>query len=331
MLPYRVVYFTQHTNNRLIMSFSSLKKSSGKFADLTKEINKMNSNGKQSDDRLWKPGVDKSGNGFAIIRFVPQKNVSDLPWAQVWSHAFQGPGGWLIENCPTTKGEKCPICAHNSGLWNSGREADKDIARKQKRKLSYFANIYVIKDPLNPENEGQVFLYKFGKRIFDKLTARMQPDENDYDPQPAINPFDLWKGADFKLKIKQVAGYWNYDDSSFNAASTLGNFDDSKLEEIYNSSYSLEEFTDESNFKSYEQLDERLKAVLGQAVHPKSFETDKYDHAPSITETPVPNTNWKEEVESFSATKTVASATTPAAKEEEDDALSFFQKLAEED
>ena len=227
---------------------------------------------------------------------------------------ISSPGGWLIENCPTTKGEKCPICAHNSGLWNSGREADKDIARKQKRKLSYFANIYVIKDPLNPENEGQVFLYKFGKRIFDKLTARMQPDENDYDPQPAINPFDLWKGADFKLKIKQVAGYWNYDDSSFNAASTLGNFDDSKLEEIYNSSYSLEEFTDESNFKSYEQLDERLKAVLGQAVQPKSFETDKYDHAQVSQKPPVPNTNWKEEVESFSATKTVASATTLTAR-----------------
>ena len=304
------------------MSFASLKKSSGKFADLTKEINKLNSNGKKSDDRFWKPGVDKSGNGFAIVRFVPPQGESELPWAQVWSHAFQGPGGWFIENSLTTLGKKCPISAHNSMLWNSGKESVKEIARKQKRKLSYYTNIYVIKDPLNPENEGQVFLYKFGKRIFDKLTARMQPDQNDYDPQPAINPFDLWKGADFKLKIKQVAGYWNYDDSSFNAPSTLGNFDDSKLEEIYNSSYSLKEFTDESNFKSYEELEARLKAVLGQSVQPTSFNEP-------IIETPVPNTNWKEEVESFSAAKTVAPATT--AKEDEDDALSFFQKLAEED
>ena len=317
------------------MTFANLKKQSrlgNLTSKLTKEIEKMNTTGSSNvDDRLWKLEVDKAGNGYAVIRFLPAPDGEELPWAKVWSHAFQGPGGWYIENSLTTLGQKDPVSEYNRLLWNSGIDADKDLARKQKRKLSYYTNIYVIKDPLNPENEGQVFLYKFGKRIFDKLTARMQPDENDYDPQPAINPFDLWKGADFKLKIKQVAGYWNYDDSSFNSPSTLGNFDDSKLEEIYNSSYSLKEFTDESNFKTYEELEERLKTVLGQSVQPTSFDTDKYDHAPSITETPVPNTNWKEEVESFSATKTAASATTPAAKEEEDDALSFFQKLAEED
>ena len=246
------------------MSFATLKKKSGKFQNLTKEIEKLNSSGKQTDERLWKPGVDKSGNGFAILRFIPQEQSEELPWAQVWSHAFQGPGGWLIENCPTTKGEKCPVCAHNSTLWNSGREQDKDVARKQKRKLSYYANIYVVKDPLNPENEGQVFLYKFGKRIFDKLSARMQPDENDYDPQPAINPFDLWGGADFKLKIKQVAGYWNYDDSCFAAPGTLGGFDDERLEEIFNKAHSLAEFTDDSNFKTYDELKEKMERVLGE-------------------------------------------------------------------
>tara|TARA_B100000029_G_scaffold321233_1_gene313660 strand:- start:6575 stop:7510 length:936 start_codon:yes stop_codon:yes gene_type:complete len=311
------------------MSFATLKKSSGKFQNLTKEIEKLNSSGKQTDERLWKPGVDKSGNGFAIIRFLPQENADDLPWAQVWSHAFQGPGGWLIENCPTTKGEKCPVCAHNSTLWNSGREQDKDVARKQKRKLSYYANIYVVKDPLNPENEGQVFLYKFGKRIFDKLSARMQPDENDYDPQPAINPFDLWSGADFKLKIKQVAGYWNYDDSTFASPGTLGGFEDEALEEIFNKTHSLKEFTDDSNFKTYEELDGRLKAVLGRAVRPKTFDAETEENEGAINalrSDPTPaKESWTEDVESFAEKKVAVSATS------EDEALSYFQKLAEED
>ena len=316
------------------MSFASLKKSSGSnLGKLTKQLEKLNSNGKQSDERLWKPGVDKSGNGFAIIRFLPAQGDSDLPWAQVWSHAFQGPGGWLIENCPTTKGEKCPVCAHNSTLWNAGRESDKDIARKQKRKLSYYANIYVAKDPLNPENEGKVFLYKFGKRIFDKITARMQPDENDYDPQPAIDPFDLWTGADFKLKIKQVAGYWNYDDSTFAAPGTLGGYDDERLEEVYNSTYSLKEFTDDSNFKSYEELDTRLQTVLGKSVQPRVVDESLEDesegrgnfNSPDITGSNSPA--WTEDVDTFAKAK----ASAPAGVAEEDDALSYFAKLAEED
>ena len=311
------------------MSFATLKKKSGKFQNLTKEIEKLNSSGKQTDERLWKPGVDKSGNGFAILRFIPQEQSEELPWAQVWSHAFQGPGGWLIENCPTTKGEKCPVCAHNSTLWNSGREQDKDVARKQKRKLSYYANIYVVKDPLNPENEGQVFLYKFGKRIFDKLSARMQPDENDYDPQPAINPFDLWSGADFKLKIKQVAGYWNYDDSCFAAPGTLGGFDDERLEEIFNKAHSLAEFTDDSNFKTYDELDARLKAVLGRAVKPKSYDAETEESEGEINalgSNPAPAAeSWTKGVENFSETKAAVSA------QSEDDALSYFQQLASED
>ena len=221
---------TQHTLTLIQMAFADLKKKSGKFANLTKEIEKMSSGGKKVDERFWKPQVDKAGNGFAVIRFLPESEGAELPWAQVWSHAFQGPGGWFIENSLTTLGQKDPVSALNSSLWNSGIESDKDIARKQKRKLSYYSNIYVVKDPLNPENEGKVFLYKYGKRIFDKIMAKMQPNENDYDPEPAFNPFDLWKGADFKLKIKQVAGYWNYDDSTFTSPQTLGGFEDDKLE-----------------------------------------------------------------------------------------------------
>ena len=314
------------------MSFASLKKSSGSFSTLTKEIEKLNGSGKQADDRLWKPGVDKSGNGFAIIRFLPQATEGELPWAQVWSHAFQGTGGWLIENCPTTKGEKCPVCAHNSTLWSSGRESDKDVARKQKRKLSYYANIYVIKDPLNPENEGQVFLYKFGKRIFDKVSARMKEDANEYDPQPAINPFDLWTGADFKLKIKQVAGYWNYDDSAFSTPGVLGGFDDDRLEEIYEKIYSLSEYTDDSNFKSYEELNVRLQTVLGKSVRP-TVDRETYEDEESgfgdysgATSEQSEERSWTSDLETFSVAETAT-----ASSSDEDDALSYFARLAEED
>ena len=305
------------------MSFANLKSKSGSFANLTKEIEKMSSGSKKSDDRFWKPQVDKSGNGFAIIRFLPESEGCELPWAQVWSHAFQGPGGWLIENCPTTKGEKCPVCAANTALWNSGTEADKDVARKQKRKLSYYSNIYVVKDPLNPENEGKVFLYKFGKRIFDKLMAKMQPDENDYDPQPAFNPFDLWKGADFKLKIKKVAGYWNYDDSVFTAPGTLGNYDDERLEEVYNSMHDLASFTSDDQFKSYDELDSRLKAVLGRRA--PSIDHEVADEESEILNLDIPSSrsttpsSWTESVDTSSSVT------------DEDDALSYFAKLAEED
>lgn len=305
------------------MSFANLKSKSGSFANLTKEIEKMSSGSKKSDDRFWKPQVDKSGNGFAIIRFLPESEGCELPWAQVWSHAFQGPGGWLIENCPTTKGEKCPVCAANTALWNSGTEMDKDVARKQKRKLSYYSNIYVVKDPLNPENEGKVFLYKFGKRIFDKLMAKMQPDENDYDPQPAFNPFDLWKGADFKLKIKQVAGYWNYDDSVFTTPGTLGNYDDERLEEVYNSMHDLASFTSDDQFKSYDELDARLKAVLGRRA--PSIDQEVADEESEILNLDIPSSR------STTSSSWTESVDTSSSVTDEDDALSYFAKLAEED
>ena len=275
------------------------------------------------DERFWKPQVDKAGNGFAVIRFLPESEGAELPWAQVWSHAFQGPGGWFIENSLTTLGQKDPVSALNSSLWNSGIESDKDIARKQKRKLSYYSNIYVVKDPLNPENEGKVFLYKYGKRIFDKIMAKMQPNENDYDPEPAFNPFDLWKGADFKLKIKQVAGYWNYDDSTFTSPQTLGGFEDDKLEEVYGQAHDLASFTSPDQFKSYEELEARLKSVLGPKTAAlqvdESLEDESEGRGPAPTISATAGPSWTEQV------------STSTSDTGEDDTLSYFAKLAEEE
>ncbi len=199
------------------MSFANLKKQSklgSLTAKLVKEVEKMNNTGGSTDDRLWKLDVDKGGNGYAIIRFLPAPNGEDLPFVKLYSHAFQGPGGWYIENSLTTLGQKDPVSEYNTELWNNGTDAGKETARKQKRKLTYISNIYVVKDPANPENEGKVFLFKYGKKIFDKLTAAMQPE---FEDEEAIDPFDFWQGANFKLKAKNVAGFRNYDSSEFAA------------------------------------------------------------------------------------------------------------------
>ena len=220
------------------MSFSSLKKQSSLgslTSKLVKEIEKTSATKSGgADERLWKPELDKSGNGFAVIRFLPAPDGEDLPWAKIYSHAFQGPGGWYIENSLTTVGQKDPVSEYNRELWNSGSDKDKETVRKQKRKLSYYSNIYVVKDPVNPHNEGQVFLFKFGKKIFDKITAAMQPEFEDESP---INPFDFWAGANFKLKIRKVDGYWNYDKSEFDSAEPLLD-DDDALEAIWKKEYS---------------------------------------------------------------------------------------------
>ena len=248
------------------MSFASLKSKSGKFAKLTQQIENLSKpQGRGPDERLWKPEVDKSGNGYAVIRFLPEPDGEDLPWAQVWSHAFQGPGGWYIENSLTTLNQKDPVGELNRTLWNSGLDADKDTARKQKRKLSYYSNIYVVKDQLHPENEGKVFLYKYGKKIHDKIASAMQPQFEDETP---INPFDLWKGANFKIKIQTIGGYWNYDKSEFDSPSVLADLDDDSLEKTWKSQYSLKEFTDSNNFKSYEDLSSRLNIVLNKSTRP---------------------------------------------------------------
>ena len=318
------------------MSFASLKKASSggdTFAKLTREIEKLNqpSQGGGADERLWKPELDKSGNGFAVIRFLPAPDGEEMPWAKVWSHAFKGPGGqWYIENSLTTLGKDDPVGELNRELWNSGRDSDKEIARAQKRKLSYYSNIYVVSDPAHPENEGRVFLYKFGKKIFDKLVEAMQPAFADETP---IDPFNFWKGADFKLKIRKVDGYWNYDKSEFAAAGTLGGFDDDRLESIWKQGYSLAEFEDPKNFKSYEQLQARLNLVLGKGAAPAP-RVDEQDEA--VFDTPVggfndrditpSNKGWGQEVSDF---REKAVAASPV--EDEEDTLSYFAKLAEED
>ena len=302
------------------MSFASLKKSS--YTDLLSKAESLNKTEvRGADERLWKPEVDKAGNGYAVIRFLPAPDGEDLPWAQVWSHAFQGPGGWYIENSLTTLGKKDPVSDLNRTLWNSGNDADKETARKQKRKLSYYSNIYVISDPANPENEGRVFLYKFGKKIFDKLTEAMQPAFADETP---INPFDFWKGADFKVKIRKVEGYWNYDKSEFAEPSTLKGFDDSELELIWKQEYSLTDFTAPDKFKTFEELETRLQTVLS-ATQPTRRIPDaeledesegKYREVRGATEI------------AASAAPSFKSASAPV--EEEDDALSYFAKLANE-
>jgi len=255
---------TQNKYPKIIrMSFANLKKKSrsGSLTEkLIRQVEKINDKGNSNvDERIWKPVVDKSGNGYAIIRFLPEPEGCELPWSRVYTHAFQGTGGWYIENSLTTLGQKDPVSEHNSELWNSGSDANKEIARKQKRRLSYYSNIFVVSDPANPENEGKVFLYKYGKKIFDKIMEAMKPEFADETP---INPFDFWAGANFKLKIRRVEGYQNYDKSEFGSAEALFD-DDAKLEEIYNSLYNLNEFTDASNFKSYDKLKQRLDSVLG--------------------------------------------------------------------
>lgn len=241
--------------------FSQLKKKrTERFDQLKNKVDKMESGGGRNvDERFWQPSVDQSGNGFAIIRFLDAPKGEDDPYIQLFSHAFQGPGGWYIENSLTTIGKQDPISAYNRRLWNSGVESDKDIARNQKRKLSYIANIYVMKDPANPENEGKVFLYRFGKRIFDKIKDKMEPEFEDESP---VNIFDFWEGSNFRLKIRNVAGYRNYDKSEFDAPTPIFE-DDSEIEKVWLQEHSLKEFVAEENFKSYSELKTRLDKVLG--------------------------------------------------------------------
>ena len=294
------------------MSFANLKKQSrlgSLTSKLTNEIEKMNKGSTGgADERLWKLEVDKAGNGYAVIRFLPAPDGEELPWAKVWSHAFQGPGGWYIENSLTTLGQKDPVSEYNRLLWNSGNDADKDLARKQKRKLSYISNIYVVKDPTNPQNEGKVFLYKFGKKIFDKITAAMQPE---FEDEEAIDPFDFWQGANFKLKAKNVAGYRNYDSSEFAGVSPLLD-DDDALEALWKKQYPLVEFTAADQFKAYDILQQRLDSVLN---------AKKTRIAPEVAD---------EEEEIVTAKPEPVTAGAGAGTGADDDALSYFQRLAEE-
>ena len=245
-------------------SFANLKRQSGNLDKLAKAVEALaaGTDSGNDKDKFWRPQVDSAGNGMAVIRFLPaapQDGDDALPWVKIFGHGFQGPGGWLIDNCLTTRNQQCPVCEHNNKLWNSGIEANKDIVRKQKRKLNYIANVYVVSDPKNPENEGKVVLFKFGKKIFDKITEAMNPA---FEDETAINPFDLWSGANFKLKIRKVDGYQNYDKSEFESPSPLSQ-DDDAMEKIWKSEHSLQELIGDNEFKSYDVLKDRLEKVLG--------------------------------------------------------------------
>ena len=308
------------------MSFANLKKQSslGSLTQkLVKEVEKMNSTSGGADERLWKPEMDKTGNGYAVIRFLPAPNDEELPWAKMYSHAFQGPGGWYIENSLTTIGQKDPLGEYNRELWNSGNESDKDTVRKQKRKLSYYSNIYVVQDKANPHNEGKVFLFKYGKKIFDKIMEAMQPEFEDETP---INPFDFWQGANFKLKIKKVQGYWNYDSSEFDRVAPLLD-DDDALEALWKKEYSLTALTAADQFKTYEQLENRLKMVLGQKTTRRALDEDLEDESEGRGSfTPDFKSKAPEPAADFNA----PDITPKSNDSDEDDALSYFQRLAED-
>jgi hypothetical protein len=311
------------------MSFAALKKQSslGNLTQkLVKEVEKMSNTTSGADERLWKPELDKTGNGYAVIHFLPAPEGEDLPWAKVYSHAFQGPGGWYIENSLTTIGQKDPVGEYNRELWNTGSEANKEVVRKQKRKLSYYSNIYVVQDNANPSNEGKVFLFKYGKKIFDKIMASMQPEFEDETP---INPFDFWQGANFKLKIRKVDGYWNYDKSEFDRVSPLLD-DDDALEALWKKEYSLDEFVSPSSFKTYEQLEARLKAVLGQKGSNSSSYNEDVEEEEVEARSFTPKFNRSEESElPEELSQKISSLSRSAVEEDDDDTLSYFQKLAD--
>lgn len=305
------------------MAFKDLKNKSKDLSKITQELDKLNKGGAESykDDRFWKPELDQASNGFAVIRFLPVVDGEDVPWARVFSHGFQGKGGWFIENCPTTLGKKCPVCEANNELWNSGVEDDKTVARDRKRKLSYVANVYVVSDPKHPENEGKIFLFKFGKKIFDKIMEKIQPEFPDDQP---VNVFDFWQGANFKLKIRKVAGYINYDKSEFEEPSALMGGDDAKLESLWKKQHALKEFTNAENFKSYDELKSKMDSVLRGGSEGKAKTAEEMEEI--------------EEAESrFGSAKSKPAPKMPEKKSsvdedaEEEDALSYFEKLAKEE
>jgi len=296
------------------LSFSALKRSRGSVEQLAKAI-ESNSREKREDERFWELTVDKAGNGHAVIRFLPappQDGEDGLPWVRTFSHGFKGPGGWLIDQCPTTIEQKCPVCESNSLLWNSEIEANKKVASSRKRRLSYTANILVVTDPANPKNDGQVKLFRFGQKIFDKIYEKMNPDPA-FGESP-VNPFDLWCGMNFKLRARLVAGYRNYDSSEF-AMVTAVSEDDTRLEALWKSEHGLLQFLDVKNFKSFDQIKKRLGVVLGSAV---------------VTETAekAPSQRFSDEDAGIKLQPEVNNPVETTGDEEPDD-LSFFKNIAD--
>jgi hypothetical protein len=300
-----------------MVDFAKLKANSGKksLEKLTQELSKVSGGQqeKQSDDRFWYPNVDKAGNGYAVIRFLPAPGDEDVPFIRMFNHGFKGPtGSWLIENCLTTRGHKCPVCEANSELWNSGIEADKDIVRQRKRKLTFISNILVITDQQNPENEGKVFLFKYGKKLFDKLNDAMNPQ---FPGDKPMNPFDLWDGANFKLKIRNVDGYRNYDKSEFAGSGPLFG-DDEDMEKTWKQCYSLQEFLTPENFKTYEEMKDKFVKVLGIGTPAAARSNASYEdvQAESVWETPAP--------------KAKAAPAPKFDEDEDDETMELFKKLA---
>ena len=301
------------------MSFANLKRNRDNISKLIKAAESTGGGGEKksyADDRMWKPTVDQAGNGYAILRFLPAREGAELPWARYWDHGFKGPTGqWYIEKSLTSIGQNDPVGELNSRLWNTGIEEDKESARRQKRRLHYVSNIFVVSDPGNPENEGKVFMYQFGKKIHDKIMDQMQPEFADEEP---INPFDMWEGANFKLKIRNVEGYRNYDKSEFAKQTSLLDGDDAKLESVYDQMYDLSEFTDPANYKTYDELKTKLSSILGEV-------------AGMGAATMAQTAQMNEPVEA-AAPQRIEPVTAENIKvEDDDDTLSYFAKLAEAD
>ena len=304
-----------------MMSLSDLKKSNSNFDFLQKELEKIANPEKektsyQEDTRYWRAAVDKAGNGYAVVRFLPAIEGEELPWVRVFSHGFQGPSGrWYIENSLTTLGKSDPVSDANNELWNSGSEANKELARKRKRRLNYISNILVVKDPANPENEGKTFLFKYGKKIFDKINDVMFPAFAD---EQAVNPFDFWKGANFKLKIRKVEGFTNYDKSEFEGTTELFEGNDDKIEAVWKAEHALQQFVDPSNFKPYEELKKKFDEIIGNTSGAVS----------NVTETVL------EHAEKFGpagGANDIPIEQPVSTDEKSDDAMSYFKKLAEQD
>ena len=299
------------------MSFQNLKRNRDQISKLVSAAESVGGSTETKsyvDERVWKPTVDKAGNGYAVLRFLPATEGAELPWVRYWDHGFKGPTGlWYIENSLTSIGQVDPVGELNSRLWNSGNDSDKEKARAQKRRLHYVTNVLVLQDPSNPTNEGKVFLYKFGKKIFDKIMDSMQPEFADEDP---VNPFDMWEGADFKLKIRNVEGYRNYDKSEFASQSNLYDGDDSRLESVYNQLHNLNEFTEPTNYKSYDELKSKLMKVLGEEATAGAYTVRQEMQINEPTPAPEP-----QKLEPVTADQMT----------DEDDTMSYFSKLANED
>lgn len=305
------------------MSFADYKKKSklGSLTDkLVEKFNKMDeSSSKDDDSRIWTPKMGKSGTGEATIRFLPGGGGKDEEaYIEVYSHAFTGTTGkWLIEKCPTTIGQPCPVCDENRTLWSNGKETvvrGNDDSPGRKRKLNYYSNVYIIDDPVNPENNGQVKLYKYGVKILDKIKMAIKPASKRKRP---LEVFDMFMGADFNIVINKKGKYWNYDDSEFLDPEPLFDGDEDKLEEVYNSLYDLTELINPSTFKSKDELQARLDMVDGRTYQPKRV-----------------NPELEEELEEeYNTAKSVSSSIISNDDDDDDtnDYLARFAKLAELD